>query len=40
MLSNEDRYVKSDNVELQNKLDEYFDDDFKAELAEVLHPFQ
>ena len=36
MLSNEERYVKSDNLELQNRLDEYFDDDFKAELAEVL----
>ena len=36
MLSGEGPHVKSENPELQTKLDEYFDDDFYAELNDVL----
>lgn len=36
MLSTKDRYIRSDNTELQARLDEYFDDDFTAELSECL----
>lgn len=36
MLSNDCSIIRSDNPELQNKLDEYFDDDFKCELSDVL----
>lgn len=36
MLSGEGPHVKSENPELQNKLDEYFDDDFYSELNDVL----
>lgn len=36
MLSGKESFVKSDNTELQEKLDEYFDDDFTAELQELL----
>lgn len=36
MLSNKDKIVRSDVPELQNSLDEYFDDDFMCELNDVL----
>lgn len=36
MLSGKDGFVKSDIPELQDRLDEYFDDDFKSELNDVL----
>ena len=36
MLSGKDRYIKSDVPELQTELDKYFDDEFKAELNELL----
>ena len=36
MLSGEEPHVKSDNPELQQLLDTYFDDDFYAELNDVL----
>lgn len=36
MLSGHDRYVKSDNQDLQALLDEYFDDDFKGELNDLI----
>lgn len=36
MLSGHEPFVKSDYPELQSKLDEYFDDDFKAELSDLL----
>ena len=36
MLSTKDRYIKSDNTALQARLDDYFDDDFTAELSECL----
>lgn len=36
MLSDKDRFVLSDIPALQNRLDEYFGDDFRAELAETL----
>lgn len=36
MLSGDDGFIKSDDADLQEKLDEYFDDDFTAELQEVL----
>lgn len=36
MLSGTDRIVRSDIPELQSKLDQYFDDDFKMELNDLL----
>ena len=36
MLSNKDGIIKSDIPELQERLDEYFDDDFICELNDVL----
>lgn len=36
MLSGEGSFVRSDDMELQGYLDEYFDDDFKSELNDVL----
>lgn len=36
MLSNDDEIIKSDDPDLQNYLNEVFDDNFKAELEEVL----
>lgn len=36
MLSGKDGFVKSDIPELQERLDEYFDDDFTSELNDVL----
>ncbi len=36
MLSGEGSFVRSDDRDLQNYLDEYFDDDFKSELNDVL----
>ena len=36
MLSGDDSFVRSDVEGLQSKLDEYFDEDFKAELTELL----
>lgn len=36
MLSGKDGIIKSDVPELQNRLDEYFDDDFICELNDVL----
>lgn len=36
MLSGKDSFVKSDIPELQDELDQYFDDDFKAEFADTL----
>ena len=36
MLSGEGSFVRSDDQDLQNYLDEYFDDDFKSELNDVL----
>ncbi len=36
MLSGKDAIIKSDVPELQNRLDEYFDDDFICELNDVL----
>ena len=36
MLSGEDGIIKSDMPELQTELDKYFDEDFIAELSEVL----
>lgn len=36
MLSGNDSFVRSDMPELQNELDIYFGDDFKAELADTL----
>lgn len=36
MLSNENKIIRSDDPELQRKLDEYFGDDFMCELQEVL----
>lgn len=36
MLSGKDGIIKSDIPELQNRLDEYFDDDFICELNDVL----
>lgn len=36
MLSNKEAIIKSDNPDLQAELDEYFDDDFKAELNDLL----
>lgn len=36
MLSNDDEIIKSENPDLQNYLNEVFDDNFKAELQEVL----
>lgn len=36
MLSNKDSIIRSDDPELQEKLDEYFDDDFICELNDVL----
>ena len=35
-LSGKDRIVRSDDAELQNYLDEYFDDDFKDELLNLI----
>lgn len=36
MLSGDDSFVRSDVEGLQSKLDEYFDEDFKAELTDLL----
>ena len=36
MLSSKETYVKSDNQELQNLLDPYFDDEFKMELNDLI----
>ena len=36
ILSGEDAFIKSDKPELQTELDTYFDDEFIAELSEVL----
>jgi phage portal protein, SPP1 gp6-like len=36
MLSSDDSFVRSDVEGLQSKLDEYFDEDFKAELTDLL----
>lgn len=36
MLSNDEPIIRSDEPELQNRLNEYFDDDFRCELADVL----
>jgi SPP1 family phage portal protein len=36
ILSGEDAFIKSDKPELQTELDQYFDDEFIAELSEVL----
>lgn len=36
MLSNKDPMIRSDIPALQNRLDEYFDDDFMCELNDVL----
>lgn len=36
MLSGNDSFVRSDVEGLQSKLDEYFDEDFKAELTDLL----
>ena len=36
MLSGDDGFIKSNDADLQERLDEYFDDDFTAELQEVL----
>lgn len=36
MLSGDDSFVRSDVEELQSKLDEYFDEDFNAELTDLL----
>ena len=36
MLSGKDGFIKSDIPELQDRLDEYFDDDFNSELNDVL----
>ena len=36
MLSGHDSFVRSDVEGLQSKLDEYFDEDFKAELTDLL----
>ena len=36
MLSNKDPLIRSDIPELQERLDEYFDDDFTCELNDVL----
>lgn len=36
MLSGDDSFVRSDVDGLQSKLDEYFDEDFKAELTDLL----
>lgn len=36
MLSGEGSFVRSDDQDLQNYLNEYFDDDFKSELNDVL----
>lgn len=36
MLSGEGSFIRSDDQDLQNYLDEYFDDDFKSELNDVL----
>ena len=36
MLSGKDGYIFSDDPDLQQALDEYFDDDFTAELADVM----
>lgn len=36
ILSGEDDFIKSDNPELQTELKRYFDDEFIAELSEVL----
>mgnify|MGYP000882017070 CR=1 FL=1 len=36
MLSGKDGFVKTDIPELQDRLDEYFDDDFQSELHDVL----
>lgn len=36
MLSGKDGFVKTDIPELQDRLDEYFDDDFMSELNDVL----
>ncbi len=36
MLSTKDKYIRSDLPELQSRLDDYFDDDFTAELSECL----
>lgn len=36
MLSGKDGFIKSDDQELQKRLDDYFDDDFVAELNDVI----
>lgn len=36
MLSGKDRFVKSDNQELQKLLDPYFDDEFRMELNDLI----
>lgn len=36
MLSGKDGFIKTDVPELQDRLDEYFDDDFNSELNDVL----
>ena len=36
MLSSKDNYIRSDLPDLQNRLDDYFDEEFTAELMEVL----
>lgn len=36
MLSGKDGFIKTDIPELQDRLDEYFDDDFNSELNDVL----
>lgn len=36
LLSDDEQFVKSDYPELQKELDKYFDDDFKAELSDLI----
>ena len=36
MLSGDETFVKSDIPELQDELDQYFDDDFRSELSDTL----
>lgn len=36
MLSGDEPFICSDNVDLQKRLDEYFDDDFRSELQECM----
>lgn len=36
LLSGKERFIKTDYPELQKELDKYFDDDFKAELSDLI----